>query len=588
MTQKRIDAVDILRTFKDNFFRYRKTTFTVFAFAALYGTTHSGVLLLIKLVTSEDFSSSPYSRIIAVLSGLLAMVLLRGGMSILLNYFFIKFSHELYYDYQQKIYDKIHSLPLLFFQKKSTGDIISTITNDVNAVNEASLILLSTVTKQFWTILGIIAVMVYIDPYLTLLSLVTFPVFVFVLKSIGRRLRNLSIESQKEKGQILSSLTEKLSSIKLIKISGQSENEVRRFGDLNLSFLKRMMLINTLSKISGPVMEMLVMISATACILWGVHLIDQGEMERGKLISFMVAIFSLYNPITVTSGINMAIQRAVAGMMRISSILDEPSEQLNKPDMLNINKVGKSIVFDRVGFSYNEHKPLLQDISFKAFPGQTISVVGRTGQGKSTLINLIPRFIEPLTGTISFDGIDYRNVDLSCLRQNIAYVTQEAYLFSTSIMDNIRYAFPQASENDVIIAAEKASVHDFISSLPEGYHTPVSEKGLSLSGGERQRIALAREFLKVSLGKASILILDEAMSEVDFQTEKTILDNLAGPDSGCITFIISHRLVSVMNSSLILVIEGGRIIESGNHQSLMAQQGLYWNLFTLQSRGIYV
>lgn len=581
---KEIGLRDVFNRFKEQILDYKSLAIAILFFSALYGFTHTGLILLIKKVTGGDFLLLHRRTIILVLAGLLGMTIFRGVVNFIVNFFFIRLSQRLNYNLQHKLYSKIHALPLNFFKQRPSGEIISSLTNDVVMANEASMKLISVFSKELWTITGIIIAMLYIDIYLTFLFLVTFPLFVFFLKWMSRSLRTLTHKSQEQIAQFLAMITETLRAIRLIKISARGQDEVRRFGDLNMNLLKRMSQLATISMIGRPVTEVLVVISMIGCIIWGIYSVDSGDMERSKLISFLVAIVGLYGPLNVVGGLNAALQRSVVGLTRIAAVMDEPPEPFDLPNKRRFTGIQKDIVFDDVSFSYDGRRQELKNISFNISPGQTIAIVGRTGQGKTTLIEMLPRFLEPSAGFIRIDGIDYREFDLISIRQKIAYATQETCLLRGTIRDNITYATDAAADEEIIEAARRAHIHDFIVSLPHGYQTYVGENGVNLSGGERQRIVLARELLR----RTPILILDEATSEIDIQTENIILRSLANVNEGCITFIVSHRLLSVMDASLIVVIENGGIVEMGNHSELMSKQGVYWSLFELQGKGIDV
>jgi ABC-type multidrug transport system fused ATPase/permease subunit len=574
---KSLNFHGVIDLFKTQIVKQKYVAAGILAFSAIYGATNTGVVLLIKKISSEAFFKLGKYEIKTIIITLLGLVILRGVFDIIIRFFFIKFSQSLKFELQQMLYRKLHYLPIDYFKRRKVGDIVSNIVNDVAVVNSAISTLMRAMSKELWTILGILVALFFIDARLTLLCMATFPLFIITIKIIARKLRVQSLKIQKQIGQFLSILTDTITAVKLVKLSTRSEYEIKRFADFNRSLLKRIMRMVMTAKVSKPITETLIVLSAMLCLLWGLYLVDRGTMERSKLISFVIAIFGLYSPISIISGLNASIQRSISGLQRLSVITEEKEEPYGVPGKRIFAGIKQGIVFNNVCFSAGG-KSILENVSFEIPVGKTVAIVGRTGQGKSTVLNMLPRLIEPEKGSILFDGVDYREFDLLSLRKNIAYATQDVYLFNTTIRENIAYAVPNITDEAIENTARKVLIHEFIIRRSGGYKTMAGENGNLLSGGERQRISLARELVR----ETPLLLLDESTSEVDYQTEKKIFETLVNLNPGRTVLIVSHRLISICGASMIVVIEGGKVHEVGTHEELISHKGLYWELFKQQ------
>lgn len=462
----------------------------------------------------------------------------------------------------------------------TTGKLISRFTNDVNLMRDALSRTLTAMVRDFVTAIALVGMMLYLDWLLTIIVIVTFPVAGVPIIRIGRRLRRASTNAQGGMGDLTSNLEQSFSGIRLIKSYRMESYERGRANDLfdNIYYL-------VMKTVKGrartyPILETLGGVSVAAVLAYGGWRILSGTGTLGEFVGFLAAVILAYQPIRSLGNLNAALQEGLAAVKRSFDLLDEDAEIFDAPDAKPLALSGGAVSFNDVSFAYEPGKPALEGVHFDVEAGQTIALVGPSGAGKSTVMNMLLRFYDAETGGVSIDGQDVREVTIASLRNSIALVSQDVTLFDDTVSANIRFGRPDASDEDVIAAAKAAAAHEFVSALPEGYETLVGGRGVKLSGGERQRIAIARAMLK----NAPILLLDEATSALDAESEQQVQAALDRLTEGRTTLVIAHRLATVLNADRILVMDGGRIVETGTHTELQALDGLYARLSRLQFR----
>lgn len=462
----------------------------------------------------------------------------------------------------------------------TTGKLISRFTNDVNLMRDALSRTLTAMARDFVTAAALVGMMFYLDWLLTIIVIVTFPVAGVPIIRIGRRLRRASTNAQSGMGDLTSNLEQSFSGIRLIKSYRMESYERDRANDLFDQIYYLVMKTVKGRARTYPILETLGGVSVAAVLSYGGWRILSGTGTLGEFVGFLAAVILAYQPIRSLGNLNAALQEGLAAVKRSFDLLDEEAEIFDAPDARPLAMSGGAVSFDQVSFSYEPGKPALEDVSFDLTAGKTIALVGPSGAGKSTVMNMLMRFYDTETGAVAVDGQDVRAVTIASLRDSIALVSQDVTLFDDTVSANIRFGRPDATDEEVIAAAKAAAAHEFVSALPNGYETLVGGRGIKLSGGERQRIAIARAMLK----DAPILLLDEATSALDAESEQQVQAALDRLTEGRTTLVIAHRLATVLNADRILVMDAGRIVETGTHAELQALDGLYARLSRLQFR----
>ena len=484
-------------------------------------------------------------------------------------------------DIREALFEKFQRMSLAYFDRHQTGEIMSYVTNDVQALQNALVEKLIEFVTEASILIGSIVLMFYLDWKLTLITLITVPLVGQAMKIFGRKLKKSGTVIQERLADINSLLQESIAAVRVVKSFVRERYEIERFHRQNeLNFQAEMKNVQ-LSSLLTPTVEFLAAITVTIILWIGGYEVVQGEITAGSLVAFLTYAVNLANPVKRIGRIYGAMQRAMAAADRVFDVIDMEETIHDREGAVPLPEIEGRVAVKDVSFSYKEGAPALSHVSLEASPGQLVAFVGPSGAGKSTIANLIPRFYEVNEGVIEIDGHDVRDVTLDSLREQIGIVPQETMLFSSSVRENIRYGRLDATDEEIEEAARAANAEEFILQLPEGYETKIGERGLNLSGGQRQRIAIARAILK----NPRILILDEATSALDTESEKIVQAALDKLMVGRTSFAIAHRLSTIFNADCIYVIDGGCIVEQGTHAELLAADGLYSTLYNIQFRG---
>ncbi|TCL39878.1 subfamily B ATP-binding cassette protein MsbA [Anaerospora hongkongensis] len=508
----------------------------------------------------------------------LVLIVIQGMAMYGQTYLMAFSSQKIIIDIRRDLYQHLQKLSIAFFEKRSVGTIMSYVTNDVAALQTALVNNVIDFVNYSVTLAGSILLLLYIDWKLSLLMFLTFPLILYTINISGQKMRIKSRTLQERAADITAFLQETILAVSVIKSFARESYELERFDYENSRNFQAQMKIVQVMAVITPIINILSTIGITAIIWFGGHEVISGHLTSGALISFLVYVINLPTPVKRLSNIYADIQRALAAAQRIFEVLDIEPEIKDLEGAKELGPVAGYVTFQNVSFAYNPGKPVVTDMSFEARPGELIAIVGPSGAGKTTVVNLIPRFYDPVAGSIRIDNIDIQAVTLQSLRAQVGIVPQETILFSGTIFQNIIYGNLEAAKEEVIAAAKVANAHNFIMEMADGYETPVGERGAQLSGGQRQRIAIARAVLK----NPRILILDEATSALDTESELLVQQALDRLMIGRTSFVIAHRLATVQRAHLILVMENGKIVEHGNHEALVKADGLYSKLYKIQ------
>ena len=480
-------------------------------------------------------------------------------------------------DIREKLYNHLQTLSFSYFTKTPTGILISRILNDVNLIQGAVSTTISGLFKDIITIMFLIGVAFYQSWKLAIIAFIIFPLGVIPIKELGKRMRKFALKGQQRYGLLTTFLHETITGNRIVKAFTMEEYEKRRFAEENERLFKTFLKRIRVRALTAPIMESLGGVAAAVIIWVGGYMVTRGELTLGGFVSFIVAIFMLYPNIRELSKVNLEIQEGLAGAGRIFELLDTAAEVTDREGAVRLPPISQEIHFQKVTFKYEE-EVVLKDISLHVKVGEIIALVGMSGAGKTSLVNLLPRFYDVEKGQIRIDGYDIREVTLKSLREQIGLVTQQTILFNDTVRNNISYGNLKSTEQEILEAAKAANAHDFIQRLPQGYGTIIGEQGVKLSGGERQRLSIARALLK----NAPILILDEATSSLDSDSETEVQRALEELMKGRTVFVIAHRLSTIRNAHRIVVLSEGQIVEEGTHEELISLQGEYRRLYDLQ------
>ncbi len=480
-------------------------------------------------------------------------------------------------DIRNKVFGHAIKLSTRFFTNNSSGSLISRILNDVNVMQAAFADVLVILLRETLTLMALTGYAFYADWKMALMAFIVIPASAWPAAAIGKKIKKFSRRGQDAMGTVTTVLEQSFSGIKVIKAFATEEQEEQKFIRENAGFFKFIRKTFKYSAASSPVMELLTSFGVAAVLWYGLNRVAAEEMTKGELFSILAAILLMYTPLKRLTRVNNVIQQAVGAAERVFEVLDNQAEIVDAPDAVELPYSQGNVSFENVSFAYDDDQ-VLCNFSVHAKPGEVIALVGPSGAGKSTFIGLLNRFYDPQQGRILIDGYDIRTLTQKSLHNNLALVDQETFLFNDTLMNNIRYGHPDADFAAVEAAARQAYADEFIRFLPEGYETLIGDRGVRLSGGQRQRICIARAILR----DAPILLLDEATSALDTESEAMVQQALGNLMCNRTTFVIAHRLSTIMHADRILVLDKGEIVESGNHQELLLQNGLYKRLYDVQ------
>jgi subfamily B ATP-binding cassette protein MsbA len=509
---------------------------------------------------------------------LIAVTVVKGLAEFLATYFINYIGHSVVQDLRNLLYSRIIQQSISFFTRNPTGRLMSAITNDIEKIQFAVSHVSADFLKECFTLIGLMAVVFYVDWQLALMSLVLVPFVVFPSANLGRYIRRSSRSSQDRMAEINSVLQETFTGIRIVKAFVMELFEVAKFKAATRRLLKINLRWVRAQAATSPLMEILGAVTIAALLLYARNAILHHAQTTGGFVAFLVALLKMYEPIKRLTGVNNGFQQAMGASEQVFKFLDVRPDVVEKPNAVDLRPFQKEIVFDHVDFEYEDGVPLLQDVNLRINQGEVVAIVGSSGAGKTTLANLIPRFFDVTRGRILIDGHDVRGVTISSLRGQIGMVTQETILFNDTVFNNICYGRKPQNEAEVVEAARVALAHDFIMEMPQGYQTIIAERGQRLSGGQRQRIAVARALYK----NAPLLILDEATSELDTESELLVQRALNNLMAGRTVLVIAHRLSTVRRADRIVVLDRGTISEVGTHEDLVRRGGIYQRLHELQ------
>ncbi len=541
-----------------------------------------GTVFAIRLMgTAIDahIAAFDFAGLLKVCSMLMVIYLATSLCMWLQGYLLLVVGQNVVATIRKELFDKLQKLPLKYFDTTTHGELMSRVTNDVENISMALNNSLSQVLQSGLTLVCTFAMMVYLSIPLTIASVVTIPVMLLATKAITTRSKKIYKEKQERLGNLNGYIEEIISGQKVVKVYCQEEETQNSFFQKNNALLNVGIRAEIFSGVIAPIMMALNNISYALIVAVGGMMIVAGlPMTLGTISNFIIYSKQFTRPLNELANQINAMMAAFAGAERVFEVLDEPEEALDEPEAISLNNVQGKVVFSDVDFAYEQGHPILKDVNLYAKPGQTIALVGPTGAGKTTIINLLTRFYDINRGTITIDGHNIMEIQRKSLRGSLGIVLQDTYLFTDTIRENIRYGRLNATDDEIIEAAALANAHEFIRRLPDGYDTVLSDGGGNLSQGQRQMLAIARAIL----ANPSILILDEATSSVDTRTELKIQEAMQNLMKGRTNFVIAHRLSTIRDADLIAVINHGEIIERGDHTELMHQKGFYYNLYSNQ------
>ena len=537
----------------------------------------SATAFLVKPVLDDIFFNKDTTMLKIIPVVVVLIYFLRGLGMYGQDYFMNYVGENVIKDLRNVLYSRIQDLPIAFFHKEKTGVLMSRITNDVNIIKAMVSTAVTGSLKDSFTIVGLTFVIFYRDWKMALIAFIVLPVAFFPVVEFGRRVRRISTGWQEAMADLNSFLHETFAGNKIVKAFGMESYEKKRFFHKTLDLFKLEMKAVIARSLSSPIMEFLGGLGIAFIIWYGGYKVITGSSTAGTFFSFMAAVLMLYDPVKKLSGLNNAVQQGLAAADRIFDIIEMESDIKERRDPITIKRGPHRVTFENVFFKYDDVM-VLKDIKLDVQAGEVLALVGMSGGGKTSLVNLIPRFYDVTRGAIRVDGVDIRDVSLSSLRDQIAIVTQEPILFNDSVRNNIAYGKQNATDKEIIKAAEAAYAYDFIQNFPNKFDTNIGELGARLSGGEKQRICIARALLK----DAPILILDEATSSLDAEAEMLVQKALENLMKGRTTFVIAHRLSTIDYADRIVVIVNGRVEEEGKQEELISMQGEFFKLYQMQ------
>jgi ATP-binding cassette, subfamily B, bacterial MsbA len=544
----------------------------------VYAAASAGLAYLIKPILDSVLPRQ--EQVTQVAWAIVGLYLFKGIGGYFSDYLMADVGQRVVRDLRDRLHAHMLQQSAGFFARRTTGQLLSRLTNDVGQVQHTVSETVGDLLQEGLAVIGYAALLFYYDPRLALVCLTGAPVIVYPLAQLGRRLRKTTRRSQEALEHLSHVAGESFIGHRIVKAFGAEAREARKFQAASAGLHRTNMTVTRLVSILPPMMELLGAFAIAGALYYGSRQIAVGRLTPGEFTAFIAALLLMYGPIKKLSRVNASLQQAIAAAERIFEMMDRHTEVHERPGATVLPTFRRTIDFEKVVFTYDDSqaRPILRGVTFSVRAGQMIAIVGRSGAGKTTLVNLVPRFYDVTDGRILVDGVDIRDVTLASLRAQIGIVTQETILFDDSVSNNIAYGRPDATAEEIEAAARAAHAHEFITNLSQGYGTFIGERGQRLSGGQRQRLAIARAILKDS----PILVLDEATSSLDAESELLVQDALANLMKNRTSFVIAHRLSTIRRADAIIVMDRGRVVETGRHDELLARGTLYARLYELQ------
>ena len=522
------------------------------------------------------YAGSADDRLMRFIWVLVALMLIKNIFGYVQTYYTEYLEQKVLYRIRRDVYAHILDLPLSYFDRERAGHLISKVTNDVTMLRGAVIGVASSALRNLLMTMVAVFIILNVSWRLTLLVVCIIPVNVLLVDLVGRKLKRRSRRAQEGMADMTASLEETIAGVRLVKSFGTHDHEQQRFGRSSQRHMMHYIRMKLYAALSAPTSELLGTFSFSVVLWYGGKRVLDGALPPENLVMFVAAMLFVITPLKNLSKLTVLVQQAAASAQRIFDLLDTPREPM--AEGTRAAAFEREIRFENVDFEYVPDEPVLRDVSFAAGRGDVVAIVGSSGAGKTTLVDLIPRFYNPTGGRILFDGIDTKEFSLTSLRSLMGIVTQETILFNDTVYNNVSYGTPLATRDDVENSTRAANAHDFILELPNGYDTVVGDRGAQLSGGQRQRIAIARAILR----DPAILIFDEATSALDSESERLVQEAMDRLLKGRTTFVIAHRLSTIRHADRILVLDRGRLTEHGTHSELMTREGVYRRLYQLQ------